>query len=206
MEQSIIILFSIFSILIGIYLFYRYIEASKIAKLMEKKKSLFTNGNEKIKNRPFFLVSSCVILFLSIGVAVKSIDSVKTDSVSPEVGLQVKSGEDNNESIEAYGLDRVASEEYSKTLPNEIEECKLTNDEDSTEKILDLANSLLDQSVPEKFNAMNAVNLSQDDFGEEAIANYTIDGQEINIYHENNEYYVEIRQVYLLEETDSNEE
>lgn len=206
MEQSIIILFSIFSILIGIYLFYRYIEASKIAKLMEKKKSLFTNGNEKIKNRPFFLVSSCVILFLSVGVAVKSIDSVKTDSVSPEVGLQVKSDEDNNESIEAYGLDRVASEEYSKTLPNEIEECKLTNDKDSTAKILDLANSLLDQSAPERFNAMNAVNLSQDDFGEEAIANYTIDGQEINIYHENNEYYVEIRQVYLLEETDSNEE
>ena len=192
--------------MIGIYLFYRYIEASKIAKLMEKKKSLFTNGNEKIKNRPFFLVSSCVILFLSVGVAVKSIDSVKTDSVSPEVGLQVKSVEDNNESIEAYGLDHVASEEYSKTLPNEIEECKLTNDKDSTAKILDLANSLLDQSAPERFNAMNAVNLSQDDFGEEAIANYTIDGQEINIYHENNEYYVEIRQVYLLEETDSNEE
>lgn len=204
MKHTALIVLCIFSVFVAGYMLYRYVETSRIAKLMEKKKSLYTSEKSKVKNHSFFLVSSFLIFCLSAGAALKTINSDKK-----AVNESARSSSSDNQLSAAYSLGqdpvmydavpKMASDEME-SLENGGEECKTMRESDSDAQLLSAVNSLLSQTEKVQFEAMNTVDLVTYTFDQEAIANCLVNGQELNIYQEGDEYFVEVRQIYRLEE------
>ncbi len=215
MRHTVMNLLCITLLFIAIYMLYRYIETSRIAKLMEKKKSLITSEKSKIKNHSFFLVSSFLILFLSVGAAAKTIsadkNSINTEAVNGEMNEQLNDVYSMGQDPVVYDADEEigpdAEAAYDVMMPSETApESKLVREASSEFELLNSVNSLLSQTDDDRFEAMNAVTLVSYTFDEEAIANYLVEGQELNIYQEGDDYYVEVRQVYRLEEASESSE
>lgn len=204
MEQTVWILLCIGLILVGIYMLYRYIETSRIIKLMEKKKSLYISGKSKVKNHSFFLVSSFLIFCLSGGMAMKIINAdkriVNTTVSSKEMKDRNGGGYSMDQAPVGYDVAPEMAMNDNEQDQEGITECKTVEDAKAEMQLLNAVNSLLSKTEDVRFGTMNAVTLVTYSFDEEAIANYLVEGQELNIYQEGEEYYVEVRQVYRLEE------